>query len=135
MFFSSCGLNVWVNLLRYTLSISSLQLFKLHLCLPSTQAPFQQQSNPAEGYLSYPSQYHIQFSPLDTCHSTLMMKIEDASATLAPKWQRKQGCTHTGARTHTHTHTWHKTQYLEKQRITCISHCSTCFTQHTYLSK
>jgi hypothetical protein len=88
MLFSSCGLNIWVNLLCYTLSISSLHLFKLYLHLSSTQAPFQQQSNPAEGYLSYPSQYYTQFSPLDACHSTLMTKTEGVSATLSPKWQR-----------------------------------------------
>ena len=96
--------NVWVNLLCYTLSISSLNLFKLYLCLSSTQAPFQQQSNPAAGYLSYPSQYNIQFSPLDACYSSLMMKTEDASATLAPMQQRKWGFTHAGMRdTHTYS--------------------------------
>ena len=109
--FSSCGFNVWINLLCYTLSITSLNLFKLYLCLSSAQAPFQQQSNPAEGYLSCPSQYYIQFSPLDTCHSSLMMKKEDASATLAPMWQRKWGFTHTGPHTHTHTHT-HSRQHI-----------------------
>jgi len=116
MLFSSCGLNVWLNVLCYILSISSLNLFKFHLCLSSTQAPFQQQSNIAEGYLSYPSQYYIEFSPLDACHSTLMMKTRGCLCNIGTYAAEKTGF-YTRRHTHTFTAVYRKTQYLEKQRI------------------
>jgi hypothetical protein len=87
--------------------------------------------------------YVLPFPILPTIFSSrhlplyLMMKTEDAFATLAPMWQRKRGFTHAGPRTHAHIFTAvyrrHNTQ--RKRGYFCILHCSPCLTKCTYLSK
>jgi len=51
----------------------------------------------------------------------LMMKKEDASATLAPMWQRKRGFTHAGA--HTYSRQYIEEKILREAEDTFV-HCT-----------
>jgi hypothetical protein len=129
MLFSSCGLNFWVALLCYTLSISSLNLFMLYLCLSHTHTPSQQQSSSA--VLPFPllptifSYRHWPLYPADEDRGCLC----NIGTYVAEK-------TVFYTRAHTHSRQYIGRDSTQRNRgYNCILHCSPYFTKLTYLSK